>query len=214
MDHRPAHLVRATQQRGRAAHLAGGHETADPRRRDGLAVRGGQRHAFHAETALGPEPFEHRDVSPALATEVEVGSHDDVARLKRPFEDVGDEVLSRLLRACTSSKVTTIVTSMSQSVEQLELLFEVGEEEGGRIGSHHGGRVAVEGHHGALETTLGGAVANDAEYVSVPEVHAVVRADSDHRAWAGPSAAGRVARHPHRPDASRGSPGAQHDRGA
>ena len=51
--------------------------------------------------------------------------------------------------ARASSKGTTSVRSTPAVGQQLELLVEVGEERGGRLGPDHRGRVAVEGdHHG------------------------------------------------------------------
>ena len=73
--------------------------------------------------------------------------------------------------------------------EQLQLLVEVGEQAGRRVGPDHLGGMAVEGDHGAAVTTRSGPAHHLGDHRAVSEVEAVVGADGDHRAlWAGTAA--------------------------
>ena len=63
--------------------------------------------------------------------------------------------------------------------QQLQLLLEVGELLGGRIGTHHGGRVAVEGDHHGRESLRRGEGGQLTQERPMAQVHAVVGADRD-----------------------------------
>ena len=98
-----------------------------------------------------------------------------------------------------SSKVITRQRSTPGGREQLELLVEVGEQAGRRLGPHHRGRVAVEGDDGGLHARrLAARGPHLGDHGLVPEVHAVVGADRDDGAGVGSRAAPDVVQHLHR----------------
>src|SRR2546421_118646 len=64
-------------------------------------------------------------------------------------------------------------------LEELELLVEIGEQAGRRLGAHHAGRMAVEGDHRGGEAALPRQPAHVGDHGPMAEVHAVVGADCD-----------------------------------
>ena len=75
-------------------------------------------------------------------------------------------------------------------VEQLELLLEIGQQLGRRLGPDDLGRVPVEGDDHRLRSQLLGATPHLGDDGLVAEMHAVVRPDGDHRPAGGRPADG------------------------
>ena len=77
--------------------------------------------------------------------------------------------------------------------QQRELLLEVGEEQGRRLGSHDHGRVTIEGHDRGAQALRGRPVPHLRDHRLVTEVDAVVCADGHRTAGLGRRATGGVA---------------------
>ena len=90
------------------------------------------------------------------------------------------EVLGGSSAARASSNWTTRVVDAGRG-QQLELLVEVGEQAGRRLGAHDHGRVAVEGDDGAAQPPRLGPAAHLGDDGPVTEVDPVVGSDGDGR---------------------------------
>src|SRR5690606_26722466 len=137
------------------------------------------------------------DVAAAAVPEVEVLADDDDPGVEAVDQHLADEVLGRLAAA-------GLVEGDDQAVvdprlgQQLELLVEVGEQPGRRLGSHDRGRVAVEGDDGGGQAPRPGLAAHLVDHRAVADVDAVVGTDRHHRATGGSGAGGQVADDVHR----------------
>ena len=98
--------------------------------------------------------------------------------LRQPDQHLVDELLGRL-RGPLLVEVHDVGGVDAGGGEQLELLVEVAQQAGRRLGPHDHGRVAVEGDHDGLQALGGGQRPDLVDDGLVAEVHAVVRADGD-----------------------------------
>jgi hypothetical protein len=110
--------------------------------------------------------------------EVEVLTDHDQAGLQRVHQDRLDEVLGGLVGPLPveGDHDGAIDAAVSQ---ELQLLLLVGQLLGRRLWPHHVGRMAVEGDHDGGEPLGRGEGRQLAQKSSMPQVHAVVRADRD-----------------------------------
>ena len=148
------------------------------------AGRGLEPDAEHLEAELGAHALQQRDVAAAALAEVEVGADDDETCVRGTGEDLAHEVLGRLLAAGLVEVQHEREVEVAGGVEQLELLLGRGEQPGRRLGTHHLGRVAVEGDAHRGQVARVGQLAHQPQHRVVTEVHAVVDPDGDDRARA------------------------------
>ena len=111
-------------------------------------------------------------------TEVEVLTNDNQFRTQRVDQHLVDEVLGRLVGPgpVEGDHQGALDPATSQ---ELELLVEVGEQGGGRLGPHHTGRMAIEGDDHRREVQHLGPGHQIAEEGPVTEVNAVIGANGD-----------------------------------
>jgi hypothetical protein len=141
-----------------------------------LAVDADQLDPAHIEAEVGAHRPQQLDVALASVAEVEVVADDHGPGAEATDEHLGDELLGRLERAGLVEVHDERVVDPG-GLEQLELLVEVGEQQRGRLGPNHAGRVAIEGDHRGLQVTLGRELPHLADDLAMAAVHPVVRAD-------------------------------------
>ena len=168
----------------------------------GLRVDADQVEAVDGEPVVGPHAREQAHVALALVAEVEVLPDDDEPGGQAVDEDLADEVLGGSLRPGLVEVDHQRVVDAG-GLQQLELLLEVGEQEGRRLGPDDHGRVPVEGHDGAVAAR---ARRRPPPHLGddglVPEVHAVVGTDGDHAPAGGRGHGPDVVQHLHPPEAT------------
>ena len=128
----------------------------------------------------------------APVAEVEVGADDDEPGTEPADEHLAHEVLGRLLAPGLVEGEDARRVEVAGRVEQLQLLVERREQLRRRLGAHDLGRVAVEGQAARLVAAGDGELAHDTQHLLVAEVHAVVRADRDHRTGRGRVVGGEI----------------------
>ena len=101
--------------------------------------------------------------------------------------------------ARSASKCTTRTMSTPAGFQERQLLVEVSQQQWGRPGAHHAGRVLVEGDDNRHCPDLGGGAPDPFDEPAVAEVHAVERPDRHHRALGRRRALARVVRDLHSP---------------
>ena len=164
----------------------------------GAGLRG-QRHAVHLEPGHRAHLGQEGHVALAAVAEVEVLPHHHQPGVEALDQLPGDELLGRLVGPLLveADDHRPVDTGRRQ---QLELLVEVAEQQRGRLGTHHRGRVAVEGDdHGGQAVVLGPGP-QLGQQGPVPEVDAVVGADGDGRAAGGRRQRGAVGHDLHSPE--------------
>ena len=185
---------------GRPRPARGGSGSTTP----ALAVRRGRLPAASTrstpvdlEAQLGPHPPQQADVARPAVAEVEVLAHHHLPGPQAARQHLADEVLGRLPAAGLVEGDHQAVVDAGVG-QQLQLLVEVGEQAGRRLGPHHRRRVAVEGDHRGGQPPLVGPPAHLGDDRPVPQVDAVVGADGDRGARGRAGAGGQVAEHLHR----------------
>ena len=170
--------MRPSKEAGRALHVPVSEQRADARRGHRVSSVTGQGHAHHLEAVLRAQPAEQIDIAAPGVTEVEVLPDHDQSREQFVDEHLLDEVLSRLLGAdfVEGHHEGPVDAALGQ---QLELLLQPGELLEGGLGTHHRGRVPVEGDHHGGEAGCRRPRREITEQRTVAEVHPVVRTDRD-----------------------------------
>jgi len=130
IDHGAAHLVVPTEQRAGAFHVAGCHQAPDGGRRHRAAGARDQAQPDHVEAQIGSEGAQQGDVAPPAPPEMEVLPHHDETGAERSHQEAAHELARLLGRPGGVESDHHRPVDEAGGVEHLELLVDVGQEEG------------------------------------------------------------------------------------
>ena len=119
------------------------------------AVEADQPQAHHLEAQLDAQVPKQRHVAQALVAEVEVLPHHDQGDTQSAYQHLADERLCRLGRSLRVERQHHGQVHAGGG-QFFQLLVGVGEQQRGRTGTHHAGRVTVEGEDGRGEAPFDG----------------------------------------------------------
>ena len=199
----PPQLVPTAEELSRRPHLALGDEVADAggrhRLRVSLGTGAGPQEADpgHVEPQAGAHALEHGHVAFPAPPEVEIVAYHQGTGVQATDQDLLHELGRRLGRPL-GVEVEDGGEIGPGGGQQGELLVQVGQQQRGRAGPDHAGRVAIEGDHHGGGTDLSRSRAHPVDEQAVAPVDTVEGPDGHHGAVAGADGPGRR---------SQGSPG-------